>query len=101
MRASTSSSQSEAADIIFHDGYFYLFVNHGSCCQGRQSTYNIRVGRSKKVTGPYLDKHGEDLARGAGTLFLVAAGTQIGPGHFGLLVEDGVEKFSCHYAAAP
>ncbi len=93
------ASQSEAADLIFRDGYFYLFVNHGSCCRGRDSTYNIRVGRAKKVTGPYLDRHGEDLAQGAGTLFLAAAGTQIGPGHFGLLVDDGVEQFSCHYEA--
>lgn len=91
------ATQSEAADIIHHDGFFYLFVNHGSCCQGTNSTYHIRVGRSKKVTGPYLDRHGDDLARGAGTLFLASAGTQVGPGHFGLLVQDGAEKFSCHY----
>ena len=93
------ANQSEAADIIFHAGYFYLFVNHGGCCQGSNSTYNIRVARSPKVTGPYLDRHGENLAQGAGTLFLAAAGKQIGPGHFGLLVDDGVEKFSCHYEA--
>jgi arabinan endo-1,5-alpha-L-arabinosidase len=93
------ASQSEAADLIFHDGYYYLFVNHGSCCSGSNSTYNIRVGRSKNVTGPYLDRYGDDLAQGAGTLFLAAAGKQIGPGHFGLLVDDGVEKFSCHYEA--
>jgi arabinan endo-1,5-alpha-L-arabinosidase len=93
------ASQSEASDIIYHDGYYYLLVNHGSCCQGRNSTYNIRVGRSPKVTGPYLDRHGDDLVNGGGTLFLAAAGSQIGPGHFGRLVEDGVEKFSCHYEA--
>ncbi len=91
------SSQSEASVIIFHDKYFYLFVNHGGCCQGTNSTYNIRVGRSQKITGPYLDKFGEDLAQGAGSLFLAAAGNDIGPGHFGLLLDDGVEKFSCHY----
>jgi arabinan endo-1,5-alpha-L-arabinosidase len=93
------ASQSEASDIMFHGGYYYLFVNHGSCCAGANSTYNIRVGRAKKITGPYLDKHGEDLAQGAGTLFLAAAGKQIGPGHFGLLIDDDVEKFSCHYEA--
>ena len=91
------ASESEAADIIFHGKYFYLFVNHGGCCQGTNSTYNIRVGRAEKITGPYLDKFGEDLAQGAGSLFLAAAGNDIGPGHFGLLVDEGVEKFSCHY----
>ncbi len=93
------ASESEASDIICHDGYFYLFVNHGSCCQGANSTYNIRVGRSKKITGPYLDRYGENMVDGGGTLFLAAEGRDIGPGHFGLLVDDGVEKFSCHYEA--
>jgi arabinan endo-1,5-alpha-L-arabinosidase len=93
------ASQSEASDIIYHDGYYYLFVNHGSCCNGANSTYNIRVGRARNVTGPYWDRDGDDLAHGGGSLFLAAQGRRIGPGHFGLLVEDGVEKFSCHYEA--
>ena len=28
-------------------GYYFLFVNWGTCCSGVDSTYNIRVGRSK------------------------------------------------------
>jgi arabinan endo-1,5-alpha-L-arabinosidase len=76
---------------------YYLFVNHGSCCVGINSTYHIRVGRSKSVTGPYLDRHGDDLVLGAGSLFVASAGKQIGPGHFGWFVDDGVEKFSIHY----
>lgn len=91
------ANQSEAADIIYHGGFFYLFVNHGSCCQGTNSSYNIRVGRAQKITGPYLDDYGEDLLGGGGRLFLAAEGNDIGPGHFGLLLDDGVEKFSCHY----
>jgi arabinan endo-1,5-alpha-L-arabinosidase len=93
----TLSSRSEASDIIDHDGYYYLFVNRGSCCQGAKSTYNIRMGRSKVVTGPYLDSTGANMAQGGGDLFLGSSPTQIGPGHFGRLIEDGVEKFSCHY----
>ncbi len=91
------ASHSEAADLIHHDGYYYLFVNHGSCCAGVNSTYHIRVGRSKTPTGPYLDKQGDDLVTGAGSLFLASAGKQVGPGHFGRFVADGVEKFSIHY----
>jgi arabinan endo-1,5-alpha-L-arabinosidase len=93
------ASQSEASDIIYHGGYYYLFVNHNGCCQGSNSTYNIRVGRSQKVTGPYLDKYGDDMVGGAGTFFMASEGRDIGPGHFGLILEDGVEKFSCHYEA--
>ncbi len=37
--ANIIASDSEAADIIYHDGYFYLFVNHGSCFSGDRSTY--------------------------------------------------------------
>jgi arabinan endo-1,5-alpha-L-arabinosidase len=98
-KVSLISSQSEAADIIYHEGFFYLFVNHGSCCQGANSTYNIRVGRAKVITGPYLDRYGANMLGGGGTLFLAAQGNDIGPGHFGLLQDDGVEKFSCHYEA--
>ena len=93
------ASHSEASDIVFHKDWYYLFVNHGSCCSGTNSTYHICVGRSRHVTGPYLDHYGDDMADGGGTLFLAAAGRQFGPGQFGLLVDDGVEKFSCHYEA--
>jgi len=101
-----SARESEATDIIFHDGYYYLFVNHGSCCKGKLSEYNIRVGRSKKPDGPYVDRHGLPLAKGAGSLFLAAHDHRIGPGHFGRLLdydksptgdESGPERFSIHY----
>ncbi len=93
------ASDSEASDIICHGGFYYLFVNHGSCCQGSNSTYNIRVGRAKEITGPYVDRYDDSMASGGGTLFLAAQGNDIGPGHFGWLLDDGVEKFSCHYEA--
>ena len=41
----------DAAEMIYHDGWYYLFANHGFCCAGANSTYNIRVGRSKKGEG--------------------------------------------------
>ena len=93
------SSESEASDIIYHDGFYYLFVNRGSCCRKKDSNYTIRMGRSRSVTGPYLDPWGEDMAHGGGALFLASHANLIGPGHFGLLIEDGIEKFSSHYEA--
>jgi arabinan endo-1,5-alpha-L-arabinosidase len=57
------------APYIFKNGnFYYLFVSWDSCCSGVNSTYNIRVGRSETITGPYLDKEGIDLAKGGGTL---------------------------------
>ena len=90
----------EASDMMYHDGWYYLLATHGSCCRGADSGYNIRVGRSKKVTGPFLDHTGTDMIRGGGKLFVGSGGRVIGPGHFGLIdLVDGVQKFSLHYEA--
>jgi arabinan endo-1,5-alpha-L-arabinosidase len=91
---------SEASILIYRDGWYYLLVTHGSCCQGANSTYNIRMGRSRKVTGPYLDNMGVDMIEGGGKLFAASRGRHVGPGHFGLLdLGEGVQKFSLHYEA--
>jgi arabinan endo-1,5-alpha-L-arabinosidase len=90
----------EATAMMYRDGWYYLLGTHGTCCDGANSTYNIRVTRSRKVTGPYMDNVGIDALRGGGTLVVAASGRFVGPGHFGLLdLGDGVQKFSCHYEA--
>jgi arabinan endo-1,5-alpha-L-arabinosidase len=90
----------EASILIYRDGWYYLLLTHGSCCQGANSTYNIRMGRSRKVTGPYLDNMGVDMIEGGGKLFAASRGRHVGPGHFGLLdLGEGVQKFSLHYEA--
>ena len=90
----------EATALMYRDGWYYLLGTHGTCCDGGNSTYNIRVGRSGKVTGPYLDNMGRDMLKGGGKFFVGASGHVTGPGHFGLLdLGDGVQKFSCHYEA--
>jgi arabinan endo-1,5-alpha-L-arabinosidase len=90
----------EATDLIYRDGWHYLLGTHGTCCDGANSTYNIVVGRSRKVTGPYLDNMGRDMIAGGGKMVIAAGGRVTGPGHFGRLVlGDGVEKMSCHYEA--
>jgi arabinan endo-1,5-alpha-L-arabinosidase len=90
----------EGTGLIYRDGWYYLFGTHGTCCSGVNSTYNIRVGRSKSVTGPYLDNMGMDMLRGGGKLVVAANNRMIGAGHFGLIdLGDDVQKFSCHYEA--
>ncbi|MFH1197803.1 MAG: family 43 glycosylhydrolase [bacterium] len=90
----------EATAMLYREGWYYLFGTHGTCCDGANSTYNIRVGRSKKVTGPYLDNVGRDMLKGGGKLVVAASGTFMGLGHFGLLDLGGdVQKMSCHYEA--
>jgi arabinan endo-1,5-alpha-L-arabinosidase len=90
----------EASILIYHEGWYYLLATHGSCCRGADSGYNIRVGRARTVTGPYLDHTGTPMLLGGGKLFLGSSGRFIGPGHFGLIdLGEGVQKFSCHYEA--
>ncbi|TDH17914.1 glycoside hydrolase [Segetibacter sp. 3557_3] len=90
----------EATTLTYRDGWYYLLGTHGTCCDGANSTYNIVVGRSRKVTGPYLDNMGRDMLKGGGKMVVAAGGRLIGPGHFGReVLGEGVEKMSCHYEA--
>jgi len=87
----------EASYIYHHGGYYYLFVNWGTCCRGTNSTYEIRVGRSARITGPYFDKDGMDMLIGGGSSFLASQGPFIGPGQSGIFSENGADWFSCHF----
>ena len=58
----------EAPNIVLRNGYYYLFVSTGTCCQGVNSTYQIRYGRSTSITGPYVDRSGVNMMSGGGTL---------------------------------
>lgn len=90
----------EATALMYRDGWYYLLGTHGTCCDGPNSTYNIRVGRSREITGPYVDHMGIPLLKGGGKLVSNARGRLIGPGHFGLIdLGQDVEKFSMHYEA--
>ncbi len=90
----------EASDMMYHEGWYYLLATHGSCCRGADSGYNIRVGRARKVGGPFLDAEGIDMIRGGGKLLIGSGGRVVGPGHFGLLdLGEGVQKFSMHWEA--
>jgi len=90
----------EATDLIWRDGWYYLLGTHGTCCDGVNSTYNIVVGRSRSVEGPYLDNMGRDMLQGGGRMVLAAGHRMCGPGHFGrTVVDEGVEVMSCHFEA--
>jgi arabinan endo-1,5-alpha-L-arabinosidase len=87
----------EASYIYQHDGYYYLFASYGLCCRGAASTYHTRVGRATTITGPYVDKAGNDMLLGGGTPFTGTDGIFIGPGHAGITEVDGKYWFSCHF----
>lgn len=53
----------EGAAICYasETGYYYLFQSYGWLGDG----YDIRVGRSRSVTGPYVDRQGKNLVEDA------------------------------------
>lgn len=71
----------EAPFVIERDGWYYLFVSWDYCCRGKNSTYKTVYGRSRSITGPYLDKNGKDMAFGGGTLLIGPNDTYFGVGH--------------------
>lgn len=89
----TPTNAIEAPYLAYRDGYYYLFVSRDSCCQGTESTYSIAVGRSESVTGPYLDRWGNDMRYNGGDELLSTRGSMIGPG--GQSYSDGY--LALHY----
>ena len=87
----------EASFIHRRDTNYFLFVNWGQCCRGTNSTYEVRIGRSSKITGPYLDRDGRDMMFDGGTPFLDSKPPFYGPGHAGIINVAGQDWFSCHY----
>lgn len=75
----------EAPFVIRHGDFYYLFVSWDLCCRGAKSTYRTMVGRSAKVTGPYLDKQGKSMEDGGGSVLLSGNTTWAGPGGESLL----------------
>lgn len=90
------------APFIFKKGkYYYLFASTDYCCKGPKSTYKMIVGRSKKITGPYLDKKGVSMAHAGGTLLMEGDKNWYGVGHNSVYSFDGKDYLIFHgYDAA-
>jgi arabinan endo-1,5-alpha-L-arabinosidase len=77
----------EAPFIVHHGGYYYLFVSWDLCCRGVHSTYRTMVGRSKRVTGPFVDERGTPMMQGGGTELLSGNARWLGPGGESILLQ--------------
>jgi MYXO-CTERM domain-containing protein len=78
----------EGSYVHARNGYYYLFWNEGSCCDGTSSTYTIWVARSQgTISGPYSGNK----------VFYAGSGNIHGPGHMGIYSACGVERFTYHY----
>jgi len=86
----------EAPSIIFHNGYYYLFVSFDACCKGVDSTYRTMVGRASAITGPYTDANGKAMLQGNALQLLAKDGRYIGPGG-GTAFRDGDQYFYVYH----
>lgn len=100
-----ASNQFEAPYIIQRNGYFYMFLSSGSCCEGAKSGYFVTVGRSKSIRGPYLNKNGEDLLTALGTPVLLGNNPEkrpethfVGPGHNAIVKDDEGTDWMIYHA---
>lgn len=86
----------EAPFIFKKDTMYYLFVSWDYCCRGENSTYKVVVGRSDKVTGPYLDMEGKSMAEGGGSLVIEGDKDWAGVGHNSAYTFDGKDYLVFH-----
>lgn len=86
----------EAPFVFRKNGYYYLFLSWDLCCRGEKSTYKVVVGRSKTVTGPYVDKDGKPLNEGGGTLLVQGDENWYGAGHNSTYTFDGKDYIVFH-----
>jgi arabinan endo-1,5-alpha-L-arabinosidase len=94
--ASRNGGAIEAAWIISHNGFYYLFVSFDLCCQKLNSTYRTMAGRATAITGPYADSTGKDMMQSGGDQLLVTTGRYIGPGG-GTAWKDGDNYLYVHH----
>jgi arabinan endo-1,5-alpha-L-arabinosidase len=85
------------APFIFKRGkYYYLFVSFDYCCRGERSDYKVAVGRSEKVTGPYLDKDSKRLDQNGGTIIAQGDKDWHGVGHTSTYTFEGKDYLISH-----
>ena len=97
--ASRGGGAIEAPVVVRRCGYYYLFVSFDRCCDGANSTYNIRVGRSEAVLGPYVDREGTSMMAGGGTQIVAGDSTWRGPGH-NAVIFHGERAYNIYHAYA-
>ena len=96
------SNAIEAPFIYQRDGWYYLFVSWDYCCRGSKSTYRVVCGRSRNVTGPYVDREGKPMLDGGGTLVIEGDKTEFeAAGHCAVYDIGNTTLFICHGYSVP
>jgi arabinan endo-1,5-alpha-L-arabinosidase len=91
----------EGAEVVFKDGYYYLFGSATNCCNGALTGYSVFVGRSTSPFGPFVDREGNSFLDAAvgGTPFLTMNGNRwVGTGHNTVFVDEGGQWWTIYHA---
>jgi arabinan endo-1,5-alpha-L-arabinosidase len=100
-RQITISNRYEGAELVQHDGYWYLFASATDCCRGPLTGYSVFAGRSKNILGPYLDREGASLLQGrvGGTPVLSMNGNRwVGTGHNSVFQDLSGQYWTVYHA---
>jgi arabinan endo-1,5-alpha-L-arabinosidase len=80
----TIANRYEGPEVVFNNGYYYLFVSATDCCRGPLTGYSVFAGRSSSPVGPFVDREGVSLLAGrvGGTPVISMNGNRwVGTGH--------------------
>ena len=85
----------EAAWVILHDGFYYLFYSGDNCC-GPDAEYGVMVARSESPTGPF-----EKLEEARGvphSLMLFKSERWLAPGHNSVVTDKAGDLWMVYHA---
>lgn len=91
----------EGAEVVWHDGAWFLFASATDCCAGPLTGYALHVGRSVSPLGPFLDRYGNDMAapHAGGTPVLPQNGNRwVGAGHNTVFQDGGGQWWTIYHA---
>nr|WP_254764523.1 family 43 glycosylhydrolase [Natrinema marinum] len=92
----------EGTTHVEANGYHYLIVSTGSCCDGLSSTYEYEVGRSTSFFGPYYNQNGTNLldrdVNNKGVPILTGNRRFPGPGHGDVITYDDGSLWTIYHA---
>jgi beta-xylosidase len=94
----------EGAYAVQHGGWWYLFASTANCCAGPTTGYSVQVGRSRAITGPYVDRQGVplDTSRAGGTPTLMQNGNRwVGTGHNAIATDVRGQDWVVYHAIDP
>lgn len=86
----------ESPLLLRKKNYYYLLITSGRNCNDNITLQKIVVGRSQDITGPYLDKEGENMVHGGGSLVIEGDENYAGIGHQSAYTFNGTDYLVAH-----